>query len=71
MEKFNQISELVLPAPEFADFAVRAAAAGVSLPYYLGVLCLTGAYGFAHPEVRAFLSRPTPGICGPVIEGGP
>lgn len=69
MKKPIQIIEAEIPAAEFADLALRAAAAGVSRGYYFGILLLSGAYGISHPDVMAFSKRDKSAVSGPVIKG--
>lgn len=64
---FNNIE---LPLAEMAELATRASLAGVSTPYYLGILVLSAAYGAMHPDVIAFRKRPNPGISGTDMKEG-
>jgi hypothetical protein len=70
MKKPIQNIEIELPVDAVMDLTVMAASIGVSLPYYLGILVLSGAYGFRHPDVLAFDGRPKGDINGPVIHKG-
>lgn len=57
----DQIVSAKLPIPEAADLATRAAAEGIPADEMMGNYILLGAYGFQHPRVQAFLSRPKQG----------
>jgi len=70
IENDKQIIKIEIPLAEAADMATRAAAMGVSLAYYGGILALQGAYGFMHPDVIAHRTRPSAGVCGPEMGEG-
>ena len=70
MTKPRKNIEIELPVDAIADLTVMAASIGVGLPYYLGILALSGAYGFKHPDVLAFDGRPKGAINGPVTRRG-
>lgn len=57
---------VILPGPEAADLAVRAAREGISTPDLLGYHVLRSAYGALHPVVQAFEQRPKSGQQGNV-----